>query len=204
MNYDNFVFYKLSERYTKNNLARDFLFSTSKLFYLTRNQAKKETEKYLDRIPESLLTAFSSEGWKIIITDENLEDRFNIPYDIYGITDSNDKTIYVYAFSLALQYSLAHELGHFLDYYLGNISKMKDWSAIWLAHRNIPNNRELNEYYFTERENSALEYFANCVLLYINDKHLLQKCNRCACELMDKIFDNLDGIVELFSRSKLY
>lgn len=45
MNYDNFVFYKLSERYTKNNLAQDFLFSTSKLFYLTRNQAKKRDGK---------------------------------------------------------------------------------------------------------------------------------------------------------------
>lgn len=202
-NRNDLVKYSISERYTKDNLAKDFIFKPqTKEWFLTESQAKKEVDAYLNTVPEAILDALSYEGWSIEITDTNLESRFGFKYEIYGVTDEESKTIYVYAYPLAVKYALAHEIGHFVDSYLGNVSKMHDWKRISVLHENYPSNKELVTFYFTDKEENDKEYFANCFLLYINDKDLLKKVNKRAYQVMERICDNIEYIVELFQTQK--
>ena len=148
-------------QYTRGNIVHNFLFNNdTKEWFLSEKQAKACVEPYLSKIPESLLIAFKNEGWKITITNENLEKRYGYDFEIYGVTDREDKHIYVYSYEDAIKYGLGHEIGHFVDIYLGNVSFTRDWKDIAMKHKktNIP-----PVYFGTgEGENPKDEYFADC------------------------------------------
>lgn len=71
-----------------------------------------------------------------------------------------------------------------------------------MNNRNYPSNKELDTFYFTDKEENNKEYFANCFLLYINDKDLLKKVNKRAYQIMERICTNIEHIVELFQTQK--
>ena len=196
--------YSISKRYTRDNIVKDFIFKPREIeWFLTKFQAKREIKQYIDMIPSVFFAILEHEGWSIVITDENLEQKFGFRYDIYGVTDEENKIIYVYAHQLAVKYALAHEIGHFIDSYLGNISKTYDWKKVRESHERYPSNKELDTYYFTEKEENDKEYFANCFLLYVNDKGSLYKVNQYAYKIMKRIFENIENIFNLFCEEEV-
>lgn len=123
------ITYHMVPKYTKDNLVKDYLFSDSrdKKWFLTESQANTAVRKYLDKVPTAILNAFQKEDWHIIVTNENLEQKYGYNFEIYGVTDRDEKTIYIYSHQDALNYGLGHEIGHFLDEYLGFISDTEEW-----------------------------------------------------------------------------
>lgn len=67
---------------------------------------------------------FTGEGWQVKVVDEPLGSGAG--YIQSGKCDYNDKTITVY--SLELESSLKHELGHYYDYIYDTY--IKDWSGV--------------------------------------------------------------------------
>lgn len=67
---------------------------------------------------------FTGEGWQVKVVDEPLGSGTG--YIQSGKCDYNDKTITVY--SLELESSLKHELGHYYDYIYDTY--IKDWSGV--------------------------------------------------------------------------
>lgn len=192
--------YDLIQKYDKNNLVKDFLFQDDQHgWFLTKTQLTDYLKRYIPKIPASILDAMETAGWQIVFTNKSLEDKFLVTFEVYGMTDYNEKTAYVYAHELGIQYSLAHEIGHFLDNFLNNISNTTEWNAVKQEHKDF----RIPAYYFSDKDN-AEEYFANCFLLYINDKELLRKCNNRACLLFDKIVNNMDAIMEIIIESDEY
>lgn len=180
---------------------KDFLFNNDadkKQWFFTNGQAKEYVDDYLKRIPEQIsgvLNIFADNGWRVIITDDNLEEKFGYNYEIYGVTDKEHKIIYVYAHPLAIEYGLGHELGHFVDIYLGNISGSNEWNKCFHQHKQLPN---IPCFYFTVGygEISKEEYFADSFLLYLNDAELLQQCNVAVYNMFVKFFKNIHVLIE--------
>lgn len=180
---------------------KDFLFNNDtdkKQWFFTNGQAKEYVDDYLKRIPEQIsgvLNIFAGNGWKVIITDDNLEEKFGYNYEIYGVTDKEHKTIYVYAYPLAIEYGFGHELGHLVDIYLGNISGSNEWNKCFHQHKQLPN---IPYFYFTVGygEISKEEYFADSFLLYLNDAELLRQCNTAVYNVFVKFFRNIHVLIE--------
>lgn len=195
--------YHMVSKYTKDNLVKDYLFSNSrdKRWFLTENQANAAVREYLNKVPTAILNAFQKEGWHIIVTNENLEQRYGYNFEIYGVTDRDKKTIYVYSHQDALNYGLGHEIGHFLDEYLGFISDTEEWKGLHIGHKKLP---KIPVFYFSEPEETDYEYFADCFLLYLNEPTLLYDCNKHVYEMFEKIFTNIDAIVEIVSGITTY
>lgn len=181
---------------------KDFLFNNytdKKQCFFTNGQAKEYVDDYLKRIPEQisgvLFNIFADNGWRVIITDDNLGEKFGYNHEIYSVTDKEHKTIYVYAYSLAIEYRLGHELGHLVDIYLGNISESNEWDKCFHQHKQISN---ILYFYFTVGygEISKEEYFADSFLLYLNDAELLQQCNVAVYNMFVKFFKNIYVLIE--------
>lgn len=195
--------YHMVPKYTKDNLVKDYLFSDSrdKKWFLTESQANTAVRKYLNKVPTAILNAFQKEDWHIIVTNENLEQKYGYNFEIYGVTDRDEKTIYIYSHQDALNYGLGHEIGHFLDEYLGFISDTEEWKRLHIDHKKLP---KIPVFYFSEPEETDYEYFADCFLLYLNDSTLLYDCNKHAYEIFEKIFTNIEAIVEIVSGITIY
>lgn len=173
----------------------------SGFFGIDTDKAKNYVEEYLSKIPVQILKAFDSENWKIIITNEELKEKFGFTYEIYGVTDYDTKTIYTYASEDAIQYGLGHEIGHFVDMYMGDLSQTLEWNKLVKTI----NPQYTPAYYFTlgNNENKGLEYFADSFLLYINDKLLLTKCSLEVSKFWDRLFDYLDDILKVISENTI-
>lgn len=190
------LFYFEDFKYTKKNLIDDFLFQDDyRKWFFSEMEGKEYLYEYLEKFKSfaSLLDVMAKHNWSIRFTAQNLERKYDYSYEIYGITLYEQKQIYLYSHEYAIQYALIHEIGHFLDEYLGYISKTKQWSEIKQKHRKITG----TDYYFTDKENENTEYFANCFLLYINDPGLLQQSNQDAYLLFKKIEKNIDKMIDV-------
>ena len=119
--------YKIKPYFTKDTLMS---FLCKDINYIDADKAKSYVEGYLSKIPVQILNVFDSENWKIIITNEDLKEKFGFTYDIYGVTDYDAKTIYTYASEDAIQYGLGHEIGHFVDMYMGDLSQTLEWDKL--------------------------------------------------------------------------
>lgn len=190
--------YKIKPYFTKDTLMS---FLCKDINYIDTDKAKNYVEEYLSKIPVQILKAFDSENWKIIITNEELKEKFGFTYDIYGVTDYDTKTIYTYASEDAIQYGLGHEIGHFVDMYMGDLSQTLEWNKLVKTI----NPQYTPAYYFTlgNNENKGLEYFADSFLLYINDKLLLTKCSLEVSKFWDRLFDYLDDILKVISENTI-
>lgn len=163
--------------------------------YLSLNHLKANVIAQLNKLPQCLLEKFQDEGWKIIITDEigYLEKKYNFSYEVYGCTDYENKQIYVYAYNLAIKYSLIHEIAHFIDNYLGKISESKEWKYIQNLHSHWN-----YKYYFTDNDKeNPCEFFANCVSLYFNNEKELKRIDKQAYDFIYNLFENINYLIEI-------
>lgn len=66
------------------------------------------------RLPTWLQNKFKNENWKILITDDSFETKYDIEEGkVKGLTVPEEKIIYIKRDSIV--YCLSHEMGHFID-----------------------------------------------------------------------------------------
>lgn len=190
--------YKVNTRYNRDNIVKFLCSTDTDNSFITEKQAADYVSNYLKRIPQQIMDALEKEKWEIIITDESLEEKFGYNFKIYGLTDREYKIIYTYSYPTAIEYGLGHEIGHFMDMYLGNISDTPEWIKIFHNHTDLA---DISPYYFTVGygEIKKEEYFADCFLMYVNEPETLKRCNRSSYDLFRKLFDNIGVITELIN-----
>lgn len=84
-------------------------------------------------VPESIRESFQLDGWTLSITTENLEDTWFRGWNVDSIAsgiDSDLKEIRVESTRNGTS-AVVHEMGHYVDWKLGNISSTYEWKNIW-------------------------------------------------------------------------
>ena len=112
-------------------------------------------------IPENIREKFKNDDWTIEITDDNLSERYNIEYNILGITLPEEKLIVLSSGQENISKSLLHEVGHFIDYSNEFPSKSKDFDNIYKLESNYVKER------FSKVKFNKQEYFAEAFRLFI-------------------------------------
>ena len=150
------------------------------IFYYTGDVSIREIERIKtewSRLPSRLRQLFSSDGSKIIITDENLGARFfnDKKLSILGVTSfyqgRDNCEIYISNMNDAIQ-AIYHEIGHYIDGKSDFLSKSKVFRKIW--GREL---KSLEKFHKTNPRNisNSTEYFAECCSLYFLERDNLKK-----------------------------
>jgi len=169
---------------------KDYIFKPDYNECVTLNVLEKNVDEILNKIPKVVKDIAQKEGWTITVTNQrNLEEEYKINYKILGITDSDRKQIFVYADLFSIKYSIPHEFGHIIDYYLGHISSNLEWQKLYSEYFKILSEKYSN--IFTS--NTAEEFFADCFLAYTIKPAIFEN----ACYSWKCIKGVLDRIIEV-------
>lgn len=84
-------------------------------------------------VPNRIRADFLNYGWNIIVTDENLSEKYEMDCNVVGCTVQAEKTIYIVNDSRAIDKALLHEMGHYIDLRSDYSSQSVEFSNIYLA-----------------------------------------------------------------------
>lgn len=133
---------------------------------------------------------FTGEGWQVKIVDEPLGTEENLL--ISGTCDYNNKLITVY--SLDLEASLEHELGHYYDYIYDTYIK-DDSDYEQELYEEEKNNVSIGSASRTEYVKSgADEFFAECFRGSISCPKSIEFCSQ-----IKESVDNFNAVVDFYS-----
>lgn len=85
----------------------------------------------LELIPSGHYELLIDSGWSIQLTDMDLADEYGYDVPIAGITDYDQKTIYVANRESAIRRATVHEVGHALSYEYGRVDLSGDFVALY-------------------------------------------------------------------------
>lgn len=87
----------------------------------------------INKLPENVLNRFQKEGWHIYVTTENIaKTQFGGKYkSVEGVTDYASKQILIEDRAKAINESVIHEFGHFIDYYSKFESSSEEFKKIY-------------------------------------------------------------------------
>lgn len=133
---------------------------------------------------------FTGEGWQVKIVDEPLGTEENLL--ISGTCDYNNKLITVY--SLNLEASLEHELGHYYDYIYDTYIK-DDSDYEQELYEEEKNNVSIGSASRTEYvKSSADEFFAECFRGSISCPKSIEFCSQ-----IKEAVDNFNAVVDFYN-----
>ncbi len=100
---------------------------------LTQDELNQLLQTELAKCPTAVLTALYADGWQIVLTEENLSDKYfqGIYSTVNAVTDSTIKTIWIANTQRAIEKSTLHEIGHYLDWKYGIINTSSDFQRIY-------------------------------------------------------------------------
>lgn len=125
------------------------------------------------KAPLKLRELFESSGWKIIISNTSLKQRFGYEFSILALTLLQEKEIYIDNRENAKN-SILHELGHFVDYSLGFVSSSDEFVSIYEEEVN-----NFVSFWKTHKNNTStpIEYFAEAYqVLIVQPDRLIENC----------------------------
>lgn len=128
---------KIEYSYIETGSISDYIFSNkgSEMF-LNLDELKSTIISIIDNMPSIIIKRFDETGWTLHITNvKELEKIYNLDYKIEGITDFEQKIIYIYARKDYIYSAIMHEFGHFIDWYLGYISFDIRWENIFTTYK---------------------------------------------------------------------
>ena len=133
---------------------------------------------------------FTGEGWQVKIVDEPLGTEENLL--ISGTCDYNNKLITVY--SLNLEASLEHKLGHYYDYIYDTYIK-DDSDYEQELYEEEKNNVSIDSASRTEYvKSSADEFFAECFRGSISCPKSIEFCSQ-----IKESVDNFNAVVDFYN-----
>lgn len=130
---------------------------------------------YYQRIPGKIRNTFEDNGWKIIISNQNLKTRFSLSASALAITEYQEKIIYIDNRTSAKK-SVIHEVGHAIDFINGSLSVTSDFQEIYANEKDT-----FVQIWKTDENNTstATEYFAEafqaCIL---EPQEISAKCSK--------------------------
>lgn len=80
------------------------------------------TNKELGHVPDYIKEMFVDDGWKVVLSKEDLGTRFEdpeqgfAPKKLRGLTSYDDHVIYLDANTYSIEVSAVHEMGHYVDW----------------------------------------------------------------------------------------
>lgn len=121
------------------------------------------------KIPEKIRTVFEDQGFKIKMTEWDVTEEAYAPYGGYygvgkikAVFDYERKVLYI---NDEWPAEIVHEMGHFINDYLGMYSS-------WPENKTIYSGEKKKISYYAEENDK--EFFAETFKLYILEPHLLQ------------------------------
>lgn len=126
----------------------------------------------LNYIPANLMAEFKSEGWKLMLTDQNIGSlMFGGASNIIGATSEPMEAIYVADTKHAVSCAVVHEFGHYLDHLTYTSFDSSEFSNIYAAEASslkssfgLSNSDTCNVH----------EYYASCFYSYIMNPGMMQ------------------------------
>lgn len=127
-------------------------YGQERIYGLIDNEAKADAEfvekivSQIELIPEDIIETFTKEGWRICITNENLENKLVNPAPellqddviITGLTEISENTIYLYNVGLTLINNTAiHEFGHYTDRIYGWPSLEPEFKTVYINEKQL-------------------------------------------------------------------
>lgn len=127
------------------------------------------------RIPENVRARFEDFNGVLSITNENLGEKFYSNSDMKIVAVTNYQgTKKECSINISEKDSTAvlHEMGHFVDYYCGFLSKTDDFQSIWGSELEA-----FKAFHYTADANisTANEYFAESFQVFIESPNELQE-----------------------------
>lgn len=126
---------------------------------------------YLDNIPEDVLQAVFSYGYTIQLVD-SIDEEYGLKY-VSGITIPETKQIILESNDKKFRQTVAHEVFHAFDDYLGFISDEEEFRGIYEAEKDL---MQVTGYLSAgQHKASPKEYFAEACQMYIYDAETLKE-----------------------------
>ena len=153
----------------KKDSTEEFVFDEeSSLNFPCYTELIKVLSEMLDKMPPYLNT---EKVWQLYVTDCCLEEKYNLPYAVEGVTDFKSEIIYIRNTLSGVFQALPHEIGHMVDKMLG-ISETDSFKKIFLEYKkkykgsNLFQSLGLVNESLTERE-----FFAEAFRVFISDEY---------------------------------
>lgn len=104
---------------------------------LSQEELNNKLGERMALCPKVILDAFVADGWQIVMTEENLSDKYfqGIYSTVNAVTDSTIKTIWIANTERAVNKSVLHEFGHYLDFKYGIINRSDEFQRIYEAEK---------------------------------------------------------------------
>lgn len=146
-------------------------------------------EKQLLVLPEDLRILFNESGWKISVTDADLnQESFEGKYaSVSGITRYSTKEILISDDKESLIKAPLHEIGHWIDNMSGYASQAPEFVS---AMQELKRSYDREEYGYYPGDTK--EYFADAVAFYFYSPDWLQETNP---KIYSYIEDAVSGII---------
>ena len=159
---------------TKTSITKEVRPKSSFIHYSKNEKLNKKLQVYIDKIPDEVLYAIQSVGYRIYLVKEPAKYFPEGGYKaLAGLTDPADKKIYISKNKDYFRVAVAHEIGHAYDDYLGWISDSKEFKKVYKAEKKkfISTSGVENSYFRSDRS----ELFAEAFSMYIHDRKILKK-----------------------------
>lgn len=159
---------------TKTSITKEVRPKSSFIHYSKNEELNKKLQVYIDKIPDEVLYAIQSVGYRIYLVKEPAKYFPEGGYkELAGLTDPADKKIYISKNKDYFRVAVAHEIGHAYDDYLGWISDSKEFKKVYKAEKKkfISTSGVENSYFRSDRS----ELFAEAFSMYIHDRKILKK-----------------------------
>ena len=158
----------------KTSVTKEVRPKSSFIHYSNNEKLNKKLQVYIDKIPDKVLYAIQSVGYRIYLVKEPAKYFPESGYTaLAGLMDPADKKIYISKNKDYFRVAVAHEIGHAYDDYLGWISDSKEFKKVYKAEKKkfISTSGVENSYYRSDRS----EFFAEAFSMYIHDRKILKK-----------------------------
>ena len=143
-------------------------------------------------VPASVKELLAKNGWTITLTTKSLDEAANLGSfykKAIGVANNNTKEIFVKAVSNT-NTTIIHEMGHAWDHEMGNLSKSKEFKALYKEEKSA----FLKAYGFEENSydvNTRVEYFATAFKYFCLYDESFDKCLKNSCPKTYAYFEGL-------------
>ena len=140
----------------------------------------EETQKAIDKVPQSLVSLFYKSGGEVNVTNEEYESTYTYKNDVikfnvagyFRHADNEENSITIMNDLSNIQDgTVEHEFGHYLDSLFDDISEKEFFNSNYLEeYESFKSNIESSNYY-----DNNVEYFAESFSKYLTEPKELKK-----------------------------
>lgn len=123
--------------------------------------------KILGYVPDYIKVMFEDDGWKVLLSNEDLGTRFEDPQKgfepgkLRGLTSFDEHVIYIDGNAYSIESAMLHEMGHYMDAKLGRPSSTDEFAQA------LEEDRDPFDFYVKKSaDESSEEMFADAFAAY--------------------------------------